>query len=208
MWANGCLNFTLGSLLLKGIVAVLAVCPPVCPLLWTLSLVMLKPEHSGIIMSISLLFFANALAPYTRARSWSPSHLKFCLQITWPFSIFTPSHLEAKSLGEIPSDFGSWLGDILGRSNIIICNLYFFLNQYMWHYMICFTTYLQKAVRIIFIDKLGARYHLLRQHRRLLGCYIKWRHFSVDAWGHKSVDADAWRRQQRIARKTIRCIPK
>ena len=39
--------------------------------------------------------------------SWSPSHFKFFLQVTWPFSIFTPSDLEAKSLGEIPSDFSS-----------------------------------------------------------------------------------------------------
>ena len=57
---------------------------------------------------------------------WSPSHLNFFLQVTWPFSIFTPSDLEAKSLGEIPSDFECWLGDILGCSNIIICILIFF----------------------------------------------------------------------------------
>ena len=56
--------------------------------------------------------------------SWSPSHLEFFLQVTWSFSIFTPSDLEAKSLSEIPSDFGCWLGDILDHSNIVICILY------------------------------------------------------------------------------------
>ena len=56
--------------------------------------------------------------------SWSPSHLEFFLQVTWSFSIFTPSDLEAKSLGEIPSDFGCWLGDILDHFNIVICILY------------------------------------------------------------------------------------
>ena len=29
--------------------------------------------------------------------SWSPSHLEFYLQVTWPFSIFTQSDFEAKS---------------------------------------------------------------------------------------------------------------
>ena len=56
--------------------------------------------------------------------SWSQSHLAFSLQVTWSFSIFTPSDLEAKSLGEIPSDFGCWLADILDHSNILICILY------------------------------------------------------------------------------------
>ena len=76
--------------------------------------------------------------------------------------------------------------------------------------MVCFTIYLQKAVRIIFIDKLSIQCHRLWQHRRhrgLLWCCIQWRHYSVDAWRHNSVDADAWRRQQGIARKTIGCIP-
>ena len=46
------------------------------------------------------------------------------------FEIFPLSHLTvfyfySKWLGsEIPSDFGCWLGDILGRSNITICILY------------------------------------------------------------------------------------
>ena len=56
--------------------------------------------------------------------SWSPSHLAFFLQVTWSNSIFTPSDLEAKSLGEIPSDFGCWLADIFDHSNIVICILY------------------------------------------------------------------------------------
>ena len=82
--------------------------------------------------------------------SWSPSHLKFFLQVTWPFSIFTPSDLVGKSLGEIPSDLSSWLGDILGRSNIVICILYLFKSIYVTLYDM-FTTYLQKAVRNLFI---------------------------------------------------------
>ena len=49
---------------------------------------------------------------------------------------------EAKSLGEIPSDFGWWLGHIFGHSNIVICSLYL-LNSYMWHRMVCFTIYVQ-----------------------------------------------------------------
>ena len=65
--------------------------------------------------------------------------------------------------------------------------------------MICFITYLIKAVRILFIDELGVRQH--RGHCGLRWCCIQWRHYSVDAWRHNSVDADAWRRQQRIARK-------
>ena len=58
--------------------------------------------------------------------SWSPSHLEFFLQVTWPFSIFTLSDLEA----EIPSDFGCWLGDILGRL-IVICISYLFKFIYV-----------------------------------------------------------------------------
>ena len=58
--------------------------------------------------------------------SWSPNHLEFSLQVTWSFSVFTPSDLEAKWLGEIPSDFSCWLGYILSHSNIIICILYLF----------------------------------------------------------------------------------
>ena len=66
--------------------------------------------------------------------SWSPSHLEFFLKVTWTFSIFTLSDLEAKSLGKIPSDFGYWLGDILGRSNIVICILYLFKFIYVTLY--------------------------------------------------------------------------
>ena len=65
--------------------------------------------------------------------SWSPSHLAFSLQVTWSFSIFTPSDLEAKSLGEIPSDFGCWLADILDHSNIVICILY--LSKLIYRYV-------------------------------------------------------------------------
>ena len=70
---------------------------------------------------------------------WTPSHLKHFLQVAWPFSIFTSSDLEAKSLGEV------------------------------LHNMVCYTIYLQKVARIIFIDELGFRCHGLRQHRRHRG---------------------------------------
>ena len=83
------------------------------------------PEHTqvyctGLFTDCSLCF----PGPVFYLLSWSPSHLEFFLQVTWSFSIFTPSDLEAKSLGEIPSDFGCWLGDILDHSNIVICILY------------------------------------------------------------------------------------
>ena len=51
----------------------------------------------------------------------------------------------------------------LGISWVALTSLFafcIFLNWYMWHYMVCFTIYLQKTVRIIFIDKLGIRCHL------------------------------------------------
>ena len=64
---------------------------------------------------------------------WSPSHLECSLQVTWPLFIFTPSDLEAKSFGEILSDFGCWLEDILGRSNIVICILYLLKFLYVIH---------------------------------------------------------------------------
>ena len=78
--------------------------------------------------------------------SWSSSHLEFSLQVTWSFSIFSPS-------GEIPSNFSCWLGDILGHSNIVICIMYHFKIIYVTLY-VCFTIYVQKAVRILCIDKL------------------------------------------------------
>ena len=142
--------------------------------------------------------------------SWSPSHFIFCLQVTWQFSIFTPSDLEASHLAksQVTSVADLEISWVVLSSLFVLC---IFLNQYMWHYMICFITYLQKAVRILFIDKLAVRCQRLRQHRRHRGlrwCWFQWRHYRVDAWRHNSVDADAWRRQHRIARKTIGCVPK
>ena len=122
------------------------------------------------------------------------------LLVTWK-----PSHLRKSHVTSVADLEISW---VALTSLFVIC---IYLNQYMWHYMVCFTTYLQKAVRILFTDKLGARCHQLRKHhrhRRLQGCWIKWRHNSVDAWHHNSVDADAWWQQQCIARKTIGCVPK
>ena len=131
-------------------------------------------------------------------------------QVTWNFACksldcflsslqvtLKPSHLAKSQVTSVADLEISW---VVLTSLFVFC---IFLNQYMWHYMICFITYLQKAVRILFIDKLAVRCHRLRQHRRHRGlrwCCIQWR--------HNSVDADAWRRQQRIARKTIGCVPK
>ena len=146
--------------------------------------------------------------------SWSPSHLDFYLQVTWSFSIFTPSDLRAKLLGEIPSDFGCWLGDILDRSNIIICNFVSFLIHicdiiwYVLQYMYERQSEFSSLMNYVF-DATGSDsivgYLLVRG---LLWCCIQWRHYRVNVWRHNSVDADAWRRQQRIARKTIGCVPK
>ena len=112
-------------------------------------------------------------------------------QVTWNFS--------SKSLDHFLSSFQvTWKPSDLAKSQVtLVADLEIswftltslfvfciFLNQYMWHYMVCFTTYLQKAVRILFIDKLGVRGHWLRQHHRhrgLLSCCIQWRHYSVDA---------------------------
>ena len=96
------------------------------------------------------------------------------LQVTWK-----PTHL-AKSRVTSVADLGiSW---VTQTSLFVFC---IFLNQYRWHYVVCFTTYLQKVVKVLFIDKLGVR---------CLRCCIKWRHYSVDAWRHNSVDAGARRR--------------
>ena len=87
-------------------------------------------------------------------------------------------------------------------------------DSFVYKLLIPYPIYVQKAVRILFIDKLRrdatgsdsiVRYLLVRG---LLWCCIQWRHYRVDTWRHNNVDADAWRRQQRIARKTIGCVPK
>ena len=139
-------------------------------------------------------------------------------QVTWNFAYKSldcflsslqvttkPSHLAKSQVTSVAALEISW---VVLTSLFVFC---MYLNQYMWHNMICFITYLQKAVRILFIDKLAVRCHRQRQHRRHRGlrwCCIQWRHYSVDVWRHNSVDADAWRREQRIARKTIGCVPK
>ena len=84
---------------------------------------------------------------------WSPSHLKFFLQVIWPFSIFTPSDLEAKAKSQVTLNADLETSWVALKSLFVFC---IFLNQYMWFYMVCFTTYLQKVVRILCIDKLSA----------------------------------------------------
>ena len=123
-----------------------------------------KLNVSRLIFQLSLLNPFKP-GPVFYLLSWSLSHLNFLLQVTWPFSIFTPSDLEDKSLGEnkvtsVADLEISWVA----LTSLFVFHI--FLNQYMWHYMVCFTTYLQKTVRILFIKKLGVRYHRLRQHRK------------------------------------------
>ena len=112
-------------------------------------------------------------------------------QVTWNFSSKSldrflsslqmtrkPSHL-AKSQVSSVVDLGIYRASL--TSLFVFC---IFLNQYMWHYMVCFTTYLQKAVR------------------------IQWRHYSVDAWRHNSVDvgnlgpSDLWSHLRKQRQKT------
>ena len=171
---------------------------------WTLEIAQ-QPRHGSI--------FSFESGPVFYPLSWSPSHLDFYLQVTWSFSIFIPSDLRAKSLGEIPSDFGCWLGDILDRSNTIICNfvsvsihicdIIWYVLQYMYERQSEFSSLMNYVFDATGSDSIVG-YLLVHG---LLWCCIQWRHNRVDAWRHNSVDADAWRRQQRIARKTIGCVP-
>ena len=167
-------------------------------------------EHMNDLFYIINIMGADDLGPF------SISYLE--AQVTWNFAYksldcflsslqetWKPSHLAKSQVTSVADLEISW---------VVLTSLFgfcIFLNRYMWYYMTCFITYLQRAVRILFIDELKVRCHRLRQHRMYRGlrwCYIQWRHYSVDAWRHNSVDADAWRRQQRIARKTIGCVPK
>ena len=158
------------------------------------------------------MWYQKTPGPVFYLLSWSPSHLEndqvtwrkilSSLQVTWK-----PSHL-AKSQVTLVADLEiSWTTLAL---SFVFCS---FLNSYKYYYVVCFTIYVQKAVRIIFIDKLRrdatgsdsiVGYLLVRG---LLWCCIQWRHYRVDTWRHNNVDADAWRRQQCIARKTIGCVP-
>ena len=145
--------------------------------------------------------------------SCSPSHLEYFLQITWPFSIFTPSDLKAKSHGEIPSDFSCWLGAILGCSNIVICILFCFKFIYVTlcsiFYNICSTNSQLSFhwwIMCSMPPALTASY-ATKLVRGLLRCCIQWCHYSVDEWRHNGVDPDTWRCQQCITRR-IGCVPK
>ena len=66
--------------------------------------------------------------------SWSPSHLEFFLQVTWPFSIFTlmtwkPGHLAKSQVTSVADLQMSW---VASTSLFVFC---IFLNSYMWHGM-------------------------------------------------------------------------
>ena len=93
-------------------------------------------KHCLYIVGYELVVFKHYLASKLvfYLLSWTPSH-------STVFDL--PNDLEAKSLGEIPSDFGCWLGDIsVALKSLFIFRI--FWNQYMWQYMVCFTTYLQR----------------------------------------------------------------
>ena len=58
--------------------------------------------------------------------SWSPSHLEFFLQVTWPFSIFTWTHLAKSQVTSVADLEISWVTLTL---LFVFC---IFLNSYMW----------------------------------------------------------------------------
>ena len=117
----------------------------------------------------------------------SKSQFLSTLQVTW----------ESSHLGEIPSDFGCWLG----ISWVALKSLFVYLifwNSPMWHFTVCFTIHSQKAVCSLFIDQLCVQCHWLWQHHQLklihglLWCCIQWCHSSVDnspsPWWHHQID--------------------
>ena len=61
--------------------------------------------------------------------SWSPSHVQRLASSHLTILYLHPKwlDLEAKSLGEVPSDLCCWF-------NIAFC---IFVNQYLWHFMVC-----------------------------------------------------------------------
>ena len=145
-------------------------------------------------MNLGPFYISYLEAQVTNFSSKSLDRFLSLLQVTWK-----PSHLAKSQVASVADLEISW---VALTSLFVFC---IFLNQHMWHHIVCFTIHLLKVARIIFIDKVGARYHRIRQYRRhcgLLWCCIQWYHYSVVAWRHNSVDADAWRRQQRVDRKT------
>ena len=81
---------------------------------------------------IILVFYLCNLGPFSIA------YLE--AQVTWNFvyksldRFLSSLQLTWKAFGEIPSDFGCLLGDILGRSNIVICIFYLFKSIYVTLY--------------------------------------------------------------------------
>ena len=147
--------------------------------------------------------------PYLEAQvTWiftskSLDHFLSSLQVTWE-----PSHL-AKSQVTLVADLEiSWIAQtslfVILYFSIHICGIIWYVLQYMYERQ----SELSSLMNYVF-DATGSGsivgYLLVRG---LLWCCIQWRHYRVDAWRHNSVDADAWRRQQCIARKTIGCVPK
>ena len=101
-----------------------------------------------------------------------------------PFSI---PYLEAQVtwiFGEIPSAFGCWLGDILDRSNIIICNfvslsihicdIMWYVLQYMYERQSEFSSLMNYVFDATGSDSIVG-YLLVHG---LLWCCIQWRHYS------------------------------
>ena len=74
-----------------------------------------RKSHCGDKTVVRLSYLHNGISYTGKMTSlyWF-SPLEVFLKVTWPFSIFTPSDLEAKSLGKIPRDFSCWLWRYLG----------------------------------------------------------------------------------------------
>ena len=90
--------------------------------------------------------------------SKSLEHYLSSLQVTF----WKPNHLAKSQVTSVDDLEISWVALSLTLL-FVVC---IFLNSYMWHYMVCFTRHIQKAVSVLFTDKLYVRWHQHRQHHR------------------------------------------
>ena len=123
---------------------------------WIYSCLMIKRIHqkSKGLSQFSISYLeAQVISNFS---SKSLDHFLSSHLATWK-----PSHM-AKSQATSVADLEiSWAAL---TSSFVFC---IFSNSYIWHYMVCFTIYIQKAVRNLFIDKLCVRCHRPWQHRML-----------------------------------------
>ena len=103
---------------------------------------------------------AIQILPDIRARFLSPILKPESLAVL-PTSHLTVFYIHSKWFGsQVTWRNPKWLRLLTWRYRsvtdlVVLTSLFvfcIFLNQYMWQYMICFITYLQTAVRILFID--------------------------------------------------------